>query len=161
PAAGLPRIDIGDPLYRFLTRRGHLRLFDVMTAMIAINLVRTIVLPSLYHAARGGVFLTEMNPTDIQVILVWLITQPVVLYVYWRLVDFIPEVFVSMVEKGVVRPRAGASAADFLRDLERRMTAPWLSWLSLVVAILTVIAFQIIGWSTARFRGPFGSYPYT
>lgn len=160
PGAPLPRIDIGDPLYRFLTRRLHLRLFDVMSAMVIINVVRTIIIPSLYHAERGSIFLTEMNPTDVQLILISLITQPVVLYIYWRLVDFIPETFVSMIEKGVVRPRAGASAAEFLLRLEKQMTAPWLSWLALVIAIVTVITFQVIGWSTARTRGAFGSYPY-
>jgi hypothetical protein len=156
----LPQIHIGDPLYRFLTERLGLRLRHVMGFMVLFNVVQTVIIPFFHHRALQSNFLTNYDVKDVHSWLTSFITQPIVLYVYWCTVAFIPNVFKKLHNNRIIRSRTGKSVDEFLRDLETHMTSRFRNGLLLAFVVFTLAFFQFFGWSTHRFQGTYGAYPY-
>ena len=63
----LPAIDIGDPLYRLLTRRLGLRLRHVMGLLLLNNVAQTVMIPFFYHRQNSSHLLTNANLQDVQI----------------------------------------------------------------------------------------------
>jgi hypothetical protein len=156
----LPEINIGDPLYRFLTKHLGFHLRHVIAIMVLFNVAQTLVIPFFHHQSLQSNLLTNLSIKDIQTWLASFVSQPIMLYVYWRSVDVIPNVFVSLHENRVIRPRTGKTAVQFLRDLEARLTSRFNSIVVLVLVLFALVIFNRLGWSTHRYQGPYGSYPY-
>ena len=156
----LPQINIGDPLYRFLTMRLRLKLGHLIALWTLFNLIQVVIIPFFHHRSLGHFLFADPGSRDLQIWLVSFVSQPMVLYVYWRSVDVIPNVFISMHDNRVIRPRTGKTVAQFMYALERSMTSMPINVLALALVIFAVVVFQIFFWSTHRFQGLYGSFPF-
>lgn len=157
----LPEIDIGDPLYRLLTRRLKLRLRDVMGLLLLNNIAQTVLIPYFHHRQQGSNLLTHANLQDVQIWLVSFISQPIILYVYWRTVEVIPAVFKSLHDNRSIRARGDMTVARFLRQLEARTTSRFYNVVVVALVVFALAMFNLIGWGQHRLQPPIGSYPYT
>ena len=156
----LPQINIGDPLYRFLTERLGFRLRHVMSIWILFNLLQTVVIPFFHHKNLQSNLFTNVSVKDIQIWLESFVSQPIVLYVYWTSITVIPNVFKSMHNNRVIRPRNDKTVTQFLHELQSRLTSQSYNFIMLALVLLTLVLFHRLGWSTHRYQGPHGSYPF-
>lgn len=155
------RIDIDDPLLGLIRRKLRFGFWHLFAILMCVNIVRSLAIPWFRYQSFGMNMLFDYHPKDVQSLIASFIVQPIVLWVYWRTADVIPDILNSLREKNVIRPKSGVGFSDFAGLFREIMTSkPW-PGVILGLVILMVLIFELLFWPKTRLiNDPIGAYPY-